>query len=319
MNIFNHLGLAEQILVNGTRLDKNVIIHNGEVKTIINFQHGTRNYERNISISQQKLEETLTAPLRKNHILYNHEFITLCDNTEQGYYGIIKDCLTFRNTTIKSKFIVAADGGKSLIRQKLGLTFDGQTTPERSFSFDARVLSPLDSHTMYMFSKGIVENRVIFVPISSNLYKISGRLATSTTEQIGEGLLEELVFRCSGIQIDKKSIEGLLIYHTQSRISSKFSMKNAFLLGDAAHVFYPAGGYGLNLAVEDAFVLAQYFDAYLKKQIQFHNLKDYEIKRKEVALRIQADATSKKMQLADTSKRETIKEKQAYPSQRPAL
>ncbi|HEV3269625.1 MAG TPA: FAD-dependent monooxygenase [Candidatus Rhabdochlamydia sp.] len=32
--------------------------------------------------------------------------------------------------------------------------------------------------------------------------------------------------------------------------------RRVFLIGDAAHVFFPAGGYGLNSAIEDAFSLA---------------------------------------------------------------
>ncbi len=46
------------------------------------------------------------------------------------------------------------------------------------------------------------------------------------------------------------------MYHTQSMLAETFGNERVVLIGDAAHTFFPAGGYGLNMAIEDAFCLS---------------------------------------------------------------
>lgn len=68
-------------------------------------------------------------------------------------------------------------------------------------------------------------------------------------------------------------------------VASKFQSGNCFIIGDAAHRIPPAGGLGLNTAIEDALNIAFKF-ALIKRKVATTKLLDsYEAERKPVAIR----------------------------------
>jgi len=81
---------------------------------------------------------------------------------EDGYRitAITKDNLTGAISTIKCKYLVGADGGRSFVRQALEVPFDGDTTPDKWVRIDGvietnmpktRVYGAIESPSTYYF------------------------------------------------------------------------------------------------------------------------------------------------------------------------
>jgi 2-polyprenyl-6-methoxyphenol hydroxylase-like FAD-dependent oxidoreductase len=328
MNIIHCIGmhLSTSIIEAGVKLDCNIIVNNQKVVRQVDFSHGVLPHELNISISQESLEKILNVkPLSSNCLWYGH---SLVDFFYEGDYilCLVKNCMDDSVKEIKTKFLAAADGGKSLIRKKLGIEFPGDTTAELSFSFDAKVLKDFEGVTvesdvihnrhnmMYMHSN---ENgRLVMVPIDKKgTYKISGKVPDDLDQgSISNKVLCEIAHLRSGVHIDESSLNGLVYYRTQSRIAQRFSENNRiFLMGDAAHLFFPAGGYGLNIAVEDAYFLSDAIVECLSKHDD-SKLKAYSKSRRDRALAVQQDSCSKKQALSnvDVPSSRAEKEVQVY-------
>lgn len=203
--------------------------------------------------------------------------------------------------------MIAADGGASHIRKGLNIDFNGKTASGKASSFDARVITQLDKNTMYMFSSD--GRRLVLVPTGRDIYKISGRIQES--EPINTLLVTKNVQKYAGIEIDRESIKGLITYNVHARIASNFRINNIFLIGDAAHVFYPAGGYGLNVAVKDAFMLGNALTRYFLDNTTTW-IDKFEEDRMQEASIILRDSISKINYSYDTNTKEIIIEKQVY-------
>lgn len=310
MQLLSTLGLANEIIKQGVKLNKSTFIHNDEVMQTTVFKHGDLPYEINMSISQENLEHILLEQLKKEFLLYRHSLQNIDTTTMRCF---VKDEIGNVIKIIKYKFIAAADGGKSTVRKQLNLPFEGETAQGIATSFDAKVLTPVTPGEMFIHSNN--DGRLVMVPINKEgMYKFSGRLSSPDgKEELSPIDLADIVLKRAGIQIELDSIRGLTAYHTHSRISSKFRINDIFLLGDAAHVFYPAGGYGLNIAIGDAFTLGDGLIQYFKSDGDCHLLDQYEALRKEVAVCVQDDALRKRMMSMDvSSKKVATQETQVY-------
>jgi 2-polyprenyl-6-methoxyphenol hydroxylase-like FAD-dependent oxidoreductase len=77
-----------------------------------------------------------------------------------------------------------------------------------------------------------------------------------------------------------------LLYNTRSWYSEKTRDGNVILIGDAAHMFYPMGGYGMNLAIKDGFFLAYALKNYM-------TLEDFEKNSLEATVNAREKVSSK--------------------------
>lgn len=95
---------------------------------------------------------------------------------------------------------------------------------------------------------------MILMPVTSNVIRIMGN-----TEKYLELLPKEYKY--------KKCLYNTN-YQINNRVIEKMQLGNVFFIGDAAHVHAPIGGRGMNMGIEDAFVLCKLFQA--NKQQFYH-------------------------------------------------
>ena len=327
MQIFQELGIASEVRNLAERLDKSVMIADDKVVQTINFHHGDLEHEKNLSLSQVKLEKimsnnisykdtsyikTLYNRLLYKKVLYGHQFINYHEDIPNGLTAAIYDTQHNQLKSVRSKVIVAADGAKSSIRNKLQITFEGRTTPELSFSFDAKLLTSLAPNQMYIYSNN--NGRAILVPMEEKKYKIFGKWMNYRHDTADKETLALIVLERSGIELDKDSISGLVNYHTSSRMASSFHKNNIFLIGDAAHVFYPAGGYGLNLAIKEGFLLGRAITEFIRTGNK-EQVNQVLTNAKSEATRIQEDAEQRQLastKLSNAVAHQHIEEEQKY-------
>jgi 3-(3-hydroxy-phenyl)propionate hydroxylase len=187
---------------------------------------------------------------------------------------------------IAGRFIVSAEGARSIVRKDLGIAFEG-------FTYDDRTLN---IEVAYDFRKhGYAERNYISDPAEwSNLFHWKGppdrwRVHFPTDPKADEATLtrpEALQARLqkflpTGQPFD---IVGCNLYVVHQRVAEKFRLGRAILAGDAAHVNSPIGAMGMNSGVHDAFNLADKLIAMARGEAGEDVLDRYERQRRHVAL-----------------------------------
>jgi 3-(3-hydroxy-phenyl)propionate hydroxylase len=161
---------------------------------------------------------------------------------------------------LEASWLVGADGGRSTIRKRLPVEFEGFTWPEQFL-----VVS-----TPYDFARhGFTMNAYIADPVEwAAIFKMP---------DAGPPGLWRLAFPCDpGLPDDalldppsvQKRMQGFLsinsdyeirnqsIYRVHQRVANEWRCGRVLLAGDAAHLNNPLGGFGLNSGVHDAVNLA---------------------------------------------------------------
>ena len=318
LKLLDKLGLIDKITKRSIKLNGNNLYVEGKLVQKIVFEQGRDLNDKNISIDQSILEEILQNNLTSSNkeIRWGKKLVSF-EQSEDSITATVQDVVTGVMDLISARFLVAADGAKSTVRKEMGISFKGVTTPEISFTFDAKVITSFYiKNEMAMFTKGL--DRLVVVPLPEDICKFSGRVSDSWIQLHKSNLYKQLatvVQERSDIEIDPQTIRGVSFYHTASRIATCIKDRRVFLIGDAAHVFFPAGGYGLNTAIEDAFSLAWRLNLVQKKIFNRVILDDFSRERIENALQIQADSNQKKAEseiIISSAKEFVKKEMQVY-------
>ncbi|RNA31624.1 pentachlorophenol monooxygenase [Brachionus plicatilis] len=146
-----------------------------------------------------------------------------------------------RTESLVFDYIFCADGAHSAIRKSLGLKFNGSTYNSPLFLCDVTFKTNLNPNDFYLFFPK--SQPVFFIRIERDSWRIIG-----TDPEILDNLPK-------GHEIQNVLWQSNFVIN--NRIIEKFRFGNVFFGGDAAHVHSPAGGRGMNLGIEDAFVFAE--------------------------------------------------------------
>ena len=187
---------------------------------------------------------------------------------------------------ISGRFLVSAEGARSLIRNQLGIEFEGFTYPDRTLNIEVA----------YDFSRhGYADRNYISDPEEwSNLFQWPGppkrwRVHFPTPPDADpETLLapEALQKRLQAfMQTDQEfDIHGSNLYTVHQRVAKTFRMGNVLLAGDAAHVNSPIGGMGMNSGIHDAFNLADKLIGIERGEMDTAVLDRYDRQRRTIAV-----------------------------------
>jgi 2-polyprenyl-6-methoxyphenol hydroxylase-like FAD-dependent oxidoreductase len=197
--------------------------------------------------------------------------------------------------TILARYVVAADGARSRIREQLGIGFEGSTYEQVAFTSDVEMITstPRDAINLLYFREGFVG----FVPLKSETdtaFRLIGTLPNKLEAEIKSGRRTELTradleavfeqqLKTSAELVD---VHDLNIYRLHCRLARTFASNGVFLVGDAAHIHSPAGGQGMNVGMGDAFNLAWKLAAVLTGSAKPVLLDSYEPERRPVAQRV---------------------------------
>ncbi|KAG0695595.1 FAD binding domain-containing protein [Suillus ampliporus] len=163
--------------------------------------------------------------------------------------------------TFDTKWMIGADGGRSIVRKQLGLMFPGET---RAGSWiitgDIRLTGPgLDR--MYWHKFGDANDKCVSLRPTDEIgedgwhFLILGRNIDVKNLSDNEELILETISSMCPMKITFNKLVCTSEYRANVRMVNKFSEGRVFLVGDAAHIHSPTGGQGLNSGVQDGFNL----------------------------------------------------------------
>ncbi|THG97838.1 hypothetical protein EW026_g4253 [Hermanssonia centrifuga] len=213
-----------------------------------------------IILGQAHNEEILRAHLAKHDV-----YIELCTELvgfEQSESGVTAHIVKHENgnetqETVHTRWLVGADGARSIVRKQLGLTFLGDTRQGEHIvigDLEVKNLSRDFWHTWGSMSTKLIYLRPTeYDGIFSLL--IGGQFDRDALINSREALLNHIRETTNRHELEFGIIKWLSDFKPNIRMVNKFGEGNVFIVGDAAHVHSPTGGQGMNTGVQDAFNL----------------------------------------------------------------
>ncbi|RAS70808.1 3-(3-hydroxy-phenyl)propionate hydroxylase [Lentzea atacamensis] len=189
------------------------------------------------------LEERAPGALRMRHRLVDFEQhddgVTLHLSTPDG------------NVEVAAAYVLACDGGRSTVRERLGVEVSGHTLEQRymlvDLVCDLDVGNPRDYPYLAYF--GDREEWMVLVR-QPHCWRFvfpldPGRPAPESDE------LRDKARHFIG-EVDELKVLGSNVYTVHHRVASSWRRDRVFLMGDAAHLITPMWALGLNTGVLDA-------------------------------------------------------------------
>ncbi|MFC9712181.1 FAD-dependent monooxygenase [Paenibacillus sp. NPDC056933] len=204
----------------------------------------------NILLLAQHRTDAILHRLLERHGLHI-EFNNAVEGFEQDADGVTVALSS--GERVRSRYLVGADGGSSIVRKGSGIRFVGDTTDsDRTLIIDGTIegLSRSRWH-MWPRTKGTF---VGACPLPhSNQFQVMIRLTPDETPDLAEAALSALFHKLTGFRLC--DITWTSVFRPNVRLAEHYRAGRVFLAGDAAHVHTPAGAQGLNTGIQDAYNL----------------------------------------------------------------
>jgi 3-(3-hydroxy-phenyl)propionate hydroxylase/6-hydroxy-3-succinoylpyridine 3-monooxygenase len=163
---------------------------------------------------------------------------------------------------LRGRYLVGADGGRSVVRTLMGATLEGTTWDERfvatNVRFDFRALG-FKSSNMYVDD----EIGCIIAQITPDgLWRCTYQEPIDLPEETVVDRIPAFFAKLLGPEADVELV-GFSPYRMHQRLSTSLREGHVILAGDAAHLTNPTGGLGLTTGLYDVFLLQEVLIALL--------------------------------------------------------
>ncbi|MFB6644176.1 FAD-dependent oxidoreductase [Streptomyces chartreusis] len=200
-----------------------------------------------------------------------------------------EDGVTVRLATggsVRARYVVAADGGRSAVRRSLGIGMTGETVdPNPTLVADARITG-LDRDNWHIFPpRGEGDGFLAVCPLAGTEdFQVTAQFPEGSSVDLSlEGVRKVVAARSHLAPEDVTEVRWASDFRPRAALADRFRDGRVFLAGDAAHIHSPAGGQGLNTSVQDAYNLGWKLGAVLRDGADEALLETYEEERRPIA------------------------------------
>ncbi|MFD7076693.1 bifunctional 3-(3-hydroxy-phenyl)propionate/3-hydroxycinnamic acid hydroxylase [Nocardioides sp. NPDC059952] len=189
--------------------------------------------------------------------------------------------------TVRVAYLVAADGGRSVVRTQLGIEMSGKSYPERWLVVDLAAKDATDGrnsdafrHLPYFDFVCSPDMPTVSCPQPGGHHRFEFALKDSDDTVHFES--DETVRRLIGryVDLDEVEVRRQLVYTFNAVTADRWREGRVLLAGDAAHMTPQFIGQGMNAGVRDADNLSWKLEAILRHGADPAILDTYETERK---------------------------------------
>lgn len=287
LEIFDDIGASADLVDAGQRMHV-VNFHArgrriGQIRT--SLEGGTR-FPYMLCVPQSTTERTLDAHVRRlgGSVERAVQLVGLRASSGGDGVDVTLEKPAGEREEFRAPWVVGADGAHSAVRKHAGIGFAGTATDVVFVIVDAQLAEPPPAgEGQYFFSpKGLLV--VIPLPDGSHRLAATLRAGEPRTPAIDVGAVQALVReRGAGDAVRVTELRdagwGAAAVRIHSRLAERFRSGRCLIAGDAAHIYSPVGGQGMNSGIQDAHNLAWKLALVSTGQASDALLDTYEIER----------------------------------------
>ncbi|MFC7548758.1 FAD-dependent oxidoreductase [Plantactinospora sp. GCM10030261] len=155
---------------------------------------------------------------------------------------------------LSADYLIGSDGMHSVVRDRVGIGFSGDTYAESFALADVRLTggADVDEVILYFSPDGLV----VVAPLPGGLHRIVATV--DQAPKVPDSAFVQQLLDTRGPQARPAVVHEVIWgsrFRVHHRIADRYRHGRVLLAGDAAHVHSPAGGQGMNLGIEDAVLL----------------------------------------------------------------
>jgi 3-(3-hydroxy-phenyl)propionate hydroxylase len=253
LEIWHRFGAAERILTRAMRVDEI-----GDIERATNRRRESvklhllgdeTRFPFVINLPQHDMEPALQDCLPAGaDIRFQHRLTS---------FRAADDCVVLEVKTpdgvreFTASFLLACDGGRSTVRDRLGIPVEGRSLPERFSLVDIKVDLDTENPRDYPYLAYFSDPNEWMILVRQPEF---WRFLYPIFEDAPEYTIDELRAKATHFIGEVKNVEvvGTNIFKIHHRVASKWHHGRVVLLGDAAHLITPMWALGLNTGILDA-------------------------------------------------------------------
>jgi 2-polyprenyl-6-methoxyphenol hydroxylase-like FAD-dependent oxidoreductase len=258
LEILDLVGLSEEIVELGYRCEGINLGSDAGKPTVVKMEQLDTRFPFVLILPQWQTEEVLERSLSSLGV-ETERGVELVDFNDDG--TLVTAQLRGpdgERQLARAHYLIGADGAHSTIRRKLGIEYVGKPYPWTARLTDTGLTTkePIDVLENYTTRRGFL----MMVPFKDGTYRIinldhekQGQTEPPTTEDLQESI--DAIVPHKGIKLTGPVAWNTQLGEQQHRQAETYRKGRAIIVGDAAHIHFPAGGQGMNCGIQDAFNL----------------------------------------------------------------
>ncbi|EEA21359.1 hypothetical protein EYB25_007374 [Talaromyces marneffei] len=202
----------------------------------------------------------------------------------------IRNVKTDEELTVRAKYLVGADGGKSLVRELAKIPFNGTSTQSRWVRVDGDFETNMpDSDIGFASIESKNHGNVVWIQLEKGENRIGFALTDEMSAKYGNSMTEEdakkeAIKAMEPFTLDIKNVSWWTVYCIQQRVAETFIADDRILLaGDACHTHSSGAAQGMNTGVHDAYNLSWKLAGTIKGWYGKEVLQTYDSERRSTA------------------------------------
>ena len=193
-----------------------------------------------------------------------------------------------KSASAEARYLAGCDGAHSVVRQGLGMGFQGGTYRQVFYVADIEGAgAPINGELHVDLDEA--DFLAVFPLAGAGRARLIGAVRDERAGHPESLRFEDVSQRAiQHLGLVVKKVNWFSTYHLHHRVAAHFGRGRVFLLGDAAHIHSPVGGQGMNTGIGDAINLAWKLAAVLGGRADETLLATYEAERIGFAQRLVA-------------------------------
>jgi len=311
MEIFRDLGVEDQVLADATphELVGDTVfctsIAGEEIGRIKTWgTHPAREADYQLAspclicdIPQTYLEPILVknATARGTQTRFSTEYLSHAQD-DDGVTTTVRDRLTGATYAIRSKYLIGADGARSLVAEHIGLPYEGEMdiAGSMNITFKADISAKVATRPSVLYwviqpgsnVGGIGAGLVRMIRPWNEWLIVWGYDIAQPPPTVDAGKATEIVRNLLGLPDLEVEITGTSLWGNNEMYATHLQRRRVFAAGDAVHRHPPSNGLGSNTSVQDSYNLAWKLAAVLRGEAGPELLETYSQERAPVAKQI---------------------------------